>query len=89
MEKIQNCILKKENIGATDENSLWKNFNEDNFKLITLGHHYVRSLTHVHYLENLINVNYRENKILKFYIKISMEKNLLKIILFRSKIRCL
>ena len=67
--KNSKLYLKKENIGATDENSLWKNFNEDNFKLITLGHHYVRSLTHVHYLENLINVNYRENKIFKVLYK--------------------
>tara|TARA_B100000963_G_scaffold350223_1_gene360216 strand:+ start:698 stop:1588 length:891 start_codon:yes stop_codon:yes gene_type:complete len=67
--KKSKLYLKKDNIGATDKNSLWKNFNEDNFELITLGHHYVRSLTHVHYLENLINVNYRENKIFKVSYK--------------------
>ena len=47
---------------ATGKNSLWKNFNNDNFELITFGYHYVRSLTHVHYLENLANVSYRLNK---------------------------
>jgi aminoglycoside 3-N-acetyltransferase len=55
--------MRINNQNATGNNSLWKNFNDDNFQLITLGHHYVRSLTHVHYLENLVNVNYRFIKI--------------------------
>lgn len=67
--KKSKSYLKKNNIGATDKDSLWKNFNDDNFELITFGHHYVRSLTHVHYLENLLNVNYREKKIFKVSYK--------------------
>ena len=63
--KKSKSYLKKNNIGATDKDSLWKNFNDDNFELITFGHHYVRSFTHVHYLENLLNVNYREKKFFK------------------------
>ena len=58
-EKKSNKYLKINNSNATGNNSLWKNFNDDNFQLVTLGHHYVRSLTHVHYLENLVGVDYR------------------------------
>ena len=57
--KKSNKYLKINNSNATGNNSLWKNFNDDNFQLVTLGHHYVRSLTHVHYLENLVGVDYR------------------------------
>ena len=35
--------------------------------MVTLGHHYSRSFTHVHYLESLSKVNYRYNK--KFSLK--------------------
>ena len=44
------------------KNSLWKYFIKDNFKLLTLGHHYSRSFTHVHHLEYLANVKYRYDK---------------------------
>jgi hypothetical protein len=27
--------------------------------LVTIGHHWNRSFTHVHYIENLMNVDYR------------------------------
>ncbi|MDB9768859.1 AAC(3) family N-acetyltransferase, partial [Candidatus Pelagibacter ubique] len=47
------------NSGATTKNSIWKYFIKDQFKLVTLGHHYSRSLTHIHYIEELLNVNYR------------------------------
>jgi aminoglycoside 3-N-acetyltransferase len=58
-----NKYLRMNNENGIGENSLWKNFNDDNFELITFGHHYVRSLTHVHYLENCANINYRYNKV--------------------------
>ncbi len=57
--------MKVNNQNATGKNSLWKHFNDDNFELITFGHHYVRSLTHVHYLEDLSNIKYRYNKTFK------------------------
>ena len=43
-------------------NSIWKYFIKENFKLVTIGHHYVRSFTIVHYLERLSNVRYRFDK---------------------------
>ena len=49
------------NLNGTEKNSLWKYFIKDNFDLVTLGHHYSRSLTHVHYIEDLLNVDYRFN----------------------------
>jgi aminoglycoside 3-N-acetyltransferase len=54
-----NKLIKLNNVNATGKESPWKYFIQDNFDIITLGHHYVRSFTHVHYLENLIGVNYR------------------------------
>ena len=42
-------------------------FIEDKFDLVTLGHHYSRSLTHMHYIENLLGVDYRFN--LNFSVK--------------------
>ena len=54
--KKVNCL------NGTAKNSLWRYFIEDNFELITLGHHYSRSLTHTHYIEDLLNVDYRFNK---------------------------
>ena len=46
---------------------MWNYFIKDNFDLITIGHHFSRSFTHVHYLENLSNIHYRFNK--KFTLK--------------------
>ena len=59
--------------GATAKNSIWKYFIEDQFKLVTLGHHYSRSLTHVHYIEELLNINYRFK--LKFTLNYTDRKN--------------
>ena len=42
--------------------SPWTNFINDNFNLVTIGHHYQRSFTIIHYLESLAKVNYRYNK---------------------------
>jgi aminoglycoside N3'-acetyltransferase len=61
------------NSGATSKNSMWKYFIEDQFKLVTLGHHYSRSLTHVHYIEQLLNVYYRFK--LKFTLDYTDTKN--------------
>ena len=67
--------MKINNKNATGKNSLWKNFNNDNFELITFGHHYVRSFTHVHYLENLVNISYRLNKTFQVnYIDVDRKK---------------
>ena len=59
---------------GTAKNSLWKYFIEDDFELITLGHHYSRSLTHIHYIEDLLNVDYRFNK--KFRLIYTNQKNI-------------
>ena len=61
------------NSNATGENSIWKYFIEDRFKLVTLGHHYSRSLTHIHYIENLLDINYRFN--LEFTLNYTNRKN--------------
>ena len=58
--KIEYINYEHENChGAT---SIWRKFLEHKFKLVTIGHHYVRSFTIVHYLENLSNVIYRFKK---------------------------
>ena len=35
---------------------------ENNYKIVSLGHHYNRSFTIVHHLENLSSIDYRYNK---------------------------
>ena len=50
-----NKYKKKKNRNATGKNSLWKNFIDENYELISLGHHWNRSFTHVHYIENLVS----------------------------------
>ena len=65
--KKVNDYKKIKNKNATGKNSLWKNFIDENYDLITIGHHWNRSFTHVHYLENLLNVDYRFN--LNFSVK--------------------
>ena len=62
------------NLNATEKNSLWKYFIKDNFDLVTLGHHYSRSLTHIHYIEDLLNVDYRFN--LKFPLIYTNRQNI-------------
>lgn len=64
---------KLKNLNGTAKNSIWKFFIEDEFDLVTLGHHYSRSLTHVHYIENLLDVDYRFN--LKFPLIYTNQKN--------------
>lgn len=55
--------------------SHWSYFLKHNFKLVTLGHHYVRSFTIVHYIERKQQVNYRFDKIFKVsYKDINEEK---------------
>ena len=67
------------NKNGTSKNSLWKYFIKDNFDLVTLGHHYSRSFTHIHYIEDLLDVDYRYNR--KFSLiytnrkKISLKKS--------------
>ena len=43
-------------------NSNWKNFIDDDYKIITLGHHYNKSFTIVHHLEKVASVSYRFDK---------------------------
>ncbi len=64
---------KKRNKNATGKDSLWKNFIDENYDLISLGHHWNRSFTHVHYIENILNVDYRFN--LNFSLKYFKTKN--------------
>lgn len=65
--KRSSIFKKKKNLNATGKNSLWKNFIDEDFDLVTLGHHWNRSFTHVHYIENLVDIDYRFN--LEFPIK--------------------
>ena len=67
---------KIKNVNATGKYSLWYYFIKDNFDLVTLGHHFSRSFTHIHYLENLKNINYRFNK--KFTLKYTDKNNKIK-----------
>ena len=53
---------KKEYQNAVGSNSHWNDFIKNNFKILTIGFHYNRSLTITHYFENKIGVNYRYNK---------------------------
>lgn len=55
-------FINHKHVNCHGQNSLWKKFLKKNFKLITIGHHYVRSFTIIHYLEKLSNVNYRFDK---------------------------
>lgn len=59
-------LINLKNFNATGKNSIWKEFIDKNYLLITIGYHYNKSFTHVHYLENLNKVNYRYEK--KFLI---------------------
>jgi aminoglycoside 3-N-acetyltransferase len=68
-----NKFIKMNNINATGVDSPWEIFISNNFDIITLGHHYARSFTHVHYLENLIGVDYRFSK--KYTVKYTNIKN--------------
>ena len=63
------CFGKKKNFyknikdpHVVGKNSLWNYFIKDKFYLLTLGHHYSRSFTHVHHLEYLANIKYRYDK---------------------------
>ena len=64
---------KRKNRNASGKNSLWKNFVDENYDIITLGHHWNRSFSHVHYIENLADVDYRFN--LDFSVKYYTSKN--------------
>jgi len=65
---------KIKNTNGTGKNSIWKHFIDDEFDLVTLGHNYSRSITHMHYIEDILNVVYRFN--LKFLVKYTNRKNI-------------
>ena len=71
--KKSKIYTKIKNINATGKDSLWNYFIKDNFDLITMGHHFSRSFTHVHYFENLSKINYRYNK--KFLLEYTDNNN--------------
>jgi len=52
-------------IDSFGENSIFNFMIKNKFKLITLGHHYVKSFPIIHHIENLINVNYRKEVFFK------------------------
>ncbi len=60
--KKKNFYLKIKSFNETGKNSIWKYFIKDKFYLLTLGHHYIRSFTHVHYLERQAKIKYRYDK---------------------------
>jgi aminoglycoside 3-N-acetyltransferase len=55
-------FIKKEYQNAVGPDSHWSDFIKNNFKILSIGFHYNRSLTITHYFENKIGVNYRYNK---------------------------
>lgn len=75
---------KHENCHGT--NSLWKKFIDGNFKLITIGHHYVRSFTIIHYLEKLSNVKYRFDKPVNILYVDFKKKNKRRFVFFARKL---
>ena len=54
--------INKNDSNAFAINSCWKNFIDEDYKMITLGHHYGRSFTIAHYLERISSVSYRFDK---------------------------
>tara|TARA_Y100000816_G_C26105812_1_gene587621 strand:+ start:1334 stop:2206 length:873 start_codon:yes stop_codon:yes gene_type:complete len=58
-------LINHEHENCHGANSIWKYFIKENFKLVTIGHHYVRSFTIVHYLERLSGVKYRFDKLVE------------------------
>jgi len=60
--KKKNFYKKVQDSHVVGNDSLWKYFIKDNFYLLTLGHHYSRSFTHIHHLEYLSKVKYRYDK---------------------------
>ena len=67
-------------------NSIWKYFIQKNFKLVTIGHHYVRSFTIVHYLERLSGVKYRFDKSVEIQYDNFREKKKYKFVFFARKL---
>ena len=63
-------LIKHKHQNCHGHDSLWKEFINKNFKLITIGHHYVRSFTVIHYLERVSKVNYRFDKVVNIKYKV-------------------
>ena len=55
--KKLNYYRKIKDTHTVGKDSIWKHFIKDNFHLLTLGHQYSRSFTHVHHLEYLAKAN--------------------------------
>ncbi len=64
--KNKSKYINKDYLHATGEDSNFNIFFKNNYKMVTLGHHYNTSFTMVHFLEKISNVNYRFDK--KFYV---------------------
>jgi aminoglycoside N3'-acetyltransferase len=70
----KHSLINKNYHNCHGPKSHWSYFLKHNFKLVTLGHHYVRSFTIVHYLERRQKVNYRFDKIFKVIYKDIIDK---------------
>lgn len=82
--KKKNYFLKFSN--SSNEDFIWDFILNENFKLLTLGYHYVRSFSIVHHLEKIKKVKYRFKK--KFYINFKINKKILnKKISFYARIK--
>lgn len=66
--------------------SIWQKFLDENFKLVTIGHHYVRSFTIVHFLERKSKVKYRYDKTFKIKYNDLKTNQIKKFIFFARKI---
>jgi len=60
--KNSSYFINKKEFNAFGVKSIWQKFIENNYKIVSLGHHYNRSFTIVHHLENLSSIDYRYNK---------------------------
>ena len=59
--------INKEYLHADDKDSHFNSFLNNNYKMVTLGHHYNTSFTIVHFLEKMGKIDYRFDK--KFFVK--------------------
>lgn len=84
--KMGEKYIKMKYKNTHGRNSLWEKFIKENFKLITIGHHYVRSFTVIHYLERLAKINYRFDKKVKIKYEDIKNKKLEEYIFFARKL---
>jgi len=79
-------LINYEHENCHGYNSIWKYFIKENFKLVTIGHHYVRSFTIVHFLEKISGVKYRFDKSVEIQYTNFKERKKSKFVFFARKL---